>query len=385
MDAEENIQKWVTSHSHYKNVNQVWGGGQSYAFKVFDEIRNEWIFVKIYWYSKYFKESSLAEPRILSSIFKKENKIRKHIAMLYDIAKVKIGDDEYVVLKMEYCGEVNIGEAINREEMSLSQIIRNCKNICEGLHFLHINRIVHGDIKPENIMHDGSNCKIIDFGSTRRIDESMETIRISSIRTLNYTPPEGLLEEKEWCFCSDIYQVGVVLYEMLCGRLNICKLPMKSRVVSKCEKDFGKSKSHFDDYEKSKLIEANMFAHMKAGTFFDCLNDPPFYIPEQLLKIAKKACSFDRSKRFHSCSEMRNQLANCNCPDWLKLGDDEYSIENWKGRDYRLYMKTFARKQPEWWLESCRTGTNKFIRHHDVNTINLALSIIKKPANKRST
>ncbi|TVU26837.1 hypothetical protein EJB05_29402, partial [Eragrostis curvula] len=98
--------------------------------------------------------------------------------------------------------------------MTRYQII---KGICEGLHYLHQQRIVHLDLKPANIFLDNDMVpKIADFGHSLYFDEKQSRARIShTFGSLGYTSPEsydGLMT-----FKSDIYSIGVIILEMLTG------------------------------------------------------------------------------------------------------------------------------------------------------------------------
>ena len=96
------------------------------------------------------------------------------------------------------------------------------EQIASGLRAMHRQEMIHQDLKPENIMLDEHGVvKIIDFGSTKiaGIEEISSPIdRSNLLGTRNYTAPE-YLKEDPGSNRSDIYSLGVIVYEMLCGKL----------------------------------------------------------------------------------------------------------------------------------------------------------------------
>ncbi|KAF8751322.1 hypothetical protein HU200_012203 [Digitaria exilis] len=91
------------------------------------------------------------------------------------------------------------------------------KGICEGLHYLHENRILHLDLKPSNILVDGNMVpKIADFGLSRIFDEDQSKIITTKlIGSVGYLAPE--FYSKEITLKLDIYSLGVVIMEILTG------------------------------------------------------------------------------------------------------------------------------------------------------------------------
>ncbi|XBI23253.1 hypothetical protein VPH35_048534 [Triticum aestivum] len=96
---------------------------------------------------------------------------------------------------------------------------RIIKGICEGLHYLHMNRILHLDLKPANILLDGHMVpKIADFELSRCLDEKKThaTTTVNTFGTPGYMAPEIFLGRKI-TFASDIYSLGSVIMEILTG------------------------------------------------------------------------------------------------------------------------------------------------------------------------
>jgi serine/threonine protein kinase len=103
--------------------------------------------------------------------------------------------------------------------MSAGKTISIAKQVCEGLAEAHGLGIVHRDLKPQNVMVDeAGNAKIMDFGIARSLKVKGITGAGVMIGTPEYMSPEQV-EGKEVDQRSDIYSLGVILYEMVTGRV----------------------------------------------------------------------------------------------------------------------------------------------------------------------
>ncbi len=104
----------------------------------------------------------------------------------------------------------------------ITEVTRLCNKIIQGLRVFHRMEMLHRDLKPENIMlTEQNNIKIIDFGSVKiaGVEEiSTPVERIDLLGTKNYTAPEYLLGS-EGSNRSDIFSLGIIIYEMLTGEL----------------------------------------------------------------------------------------------------------------------------------------------------------------------
>lgn len=89
--------------------------------------------------------------------------------------------------------------------------------ICAALDVAHRSGVLHRDVKPANILLDGDQAKLSDFGIARLVGQSQVTAAQSIIGTLAYTPPE-VFHNEPFDGRGDIYQLGISLYEMLLGR-----------------------------------------------------------------------------------------------------------------------------------------------------------------------
>jgi len=126
-----------------------------------------------------------------------------------------------VYMVMEWCEGRLLRQILAEGRISQDRAIRIALNVVDALEYIHANGVVHRDLKPENIMVDAKdNIKLIDFGiagdsSARRLTYANFT---ATLGTADYISPEQV-KGKRGDGRSDIYAMGVILYEMLTGRL----------------------------------------------------------------------------------------------------------------------------------------------------------------------
>jgi serine/threonine protein kinase len=367
---ETKIKDTIGNKFGLQNIEVIEEGGQSYSYKAYDRILNRFVFIKVYWYSDKYQDTLLVEPRRLSTLFHSNPNSRKHIASIYDVSKFKVEEDEYLFIQMEYCGDRNIGQLIDNSPISLHDSITYAKELCEGLHFLHSVGILHRDIKPENLMLDNHVCKLVDFGSTTRLDEEECYIKGTSIKTKNYTAPEYFEAERRYGKFSDVYQIGVVLYEMINGRITIDYSRLSTTFKRSYERRIGKEMKDFSGWDFSEFDNYIIEYYSSRNQFLSKFSNPKPYIPEKLTRTIKGITTFDYEKRPQSCVILRNILSNLKIPDWIELTEEEeYHIINWTNKDFRLYLSP---RKGNWILESSKHGANRYRKNSSIDTFEKA-------------
>lgn len=191
-------------------------GGMAYVYKAYDSIDDRVVAIKI------LKDEFLANEEFTRR-FKNESKaiaILSHpnIVKVYDVS---FGERlQYIV--MEYIDGITLKEYIEQQkDIKWKEAVHFTVQILRALQHAHDKGIVHRDIKPQNIMllADGT-IKVTDFGIARfsRTDIRATSATDKAIGSVHYISPEQargeITDEK-----ADIYSVGVMLYEMLTGRL----------------------------------------------------------------------------------------------------------------------------------------------------------------------
>lgn len=244
-------------------------GGMAYVYKAYDNIDDRVVAVKI------LKEEFLANEEFTRR-FKNESKaiaILSHpnIVRVYDVS---FGERlQYIV--MEYIDGITLKEYIDQQkDIPWKEAVHFTVQILRALQHAHDKGIIHRDIKPQNIMllADGT-IKVTDFGIAQFSRNDIRNDSERAIGSVHYISPEqasgGITDEK-----ADIYSVGVMLYEMLTGRLPFDADNAVSVAIMQMQQT----------PEKPREINPA--------------------IPEGLEEITLKAMQKDPSKRYQSAAEM---------------------------------------------------------------------------------
>ena len=198
----------------YELEELIGGGGMADVYKARDCLLNRPVAVKIL--HEEFKQDKEFVDKFQREAQAAARLSHPNIVNIYDVG---VADgDHYIV--MEYVPGRTLKDRIRQEgHLSVSESLRVAREIAEALAHAHANNLVHCDIKPHNIlmMADG-HAKVADFGSARAVTESTMTYSGNVIGSVHYFSPEqakGTMITPK----SDVYSLGVVLYEMLTGKL----------------------------------------------------------------------------------------------------------------------------------------------------------------------
>ena len=161
-----------------------------------------------------------ADP-ILSDRFQREAGIGEKLNHPNVMRVFKDEKRSRIYMVMEWCQGRLLRQIMDEGRLSHERGLHIAKEVLRALDYIHANGVVHRDLKPENIMVDeNDNIKLIDFGiagdsSARRLTYANFT---ATLGTPNYISPEQV-KGKRGDGRSDIYSMGVILYEMLSGKL----------------------------------------------------------------------------------------------------------------------------------------------------------------------
>lgn len=182
-------------------------------------------------YVTYIEPAELTS-RIKEATLRQAKLNHPHILSVRDLVE---SDTLHVVLG--YAGGGSLKERMARAKeqsggvLKTEQSLRIFLQICYGLNHAHAHDVVHGDLKPENVLFDhAGNVLLSDFGaaSVTRGDEGKAPVYVGT-GTPSYMAPEQLHSAQEGP-AADIYAVGILLYEMLTGALPGRRSPMPSEV-----------------------------------------------------------------------------------------------------------------------------------------------------------
>ena len=207
-------------------------GGMAVVYKAYDNLENRIVAVKI------LKEEYTGNDEFLRRFINESKAIsvlsHPNVVKVYDVS---FGDlIQYIV--MEYIDGITLKEYIEKSgPLSWNEAVQFTLQILRGLQHAHDKGVVHRDIKPQNIMvlPDGI-IKVADFGIARFARSEQVTITDKAIGSVHYISPEQAKGEKT-DEKADIYSVGVMLYEMITGKLPFQAESAVSVAIMQLQKD----------------------------------------------------------------------------------------------------------------------------------------------------
>jgi serine/threonine protein kinase len=194
-------------------INSLLGtGGMSKVYLAQDIKSGKKVAIKV------LNESLSSDPEYIKR-FKREIEISKtlnHPNIVRIISYGKDRDSYYIVY--EYIEGQTLDKYIKSKKLSIKEIEDITLQILQGLSYAHSKGIIHRDIKPSNIMVSKGKVKILDFGIARATERSTITKTGMFMGSPHYISPEQA-DSKKLDHRTDIYSLGVVLYEMLTGKI----------------------------------------------------------------------------------------------------------------------------------------------------------------------
>lgn len=198
----------------YEVIEELGKGGMGSVYKVYDKEIKENIAIKLL-------DPVIAADERRIERFRNELKFarkitHRNVCRMHDLNK----EEDTYYITMEYISGEDLGSLINRiGQFTVGKAVIIAKQACEGLAEAHHLGIVHRDLKPQNIMIDREgNTHILDFGIARAFKTRKITDTGMMIGTPDYMSPEQA-EGGEVDGRTDLYSLGVILYEMLTGRV----------------------------------------------------------------------------------------------------------------------------------------------------------------------
>jgi tetratricopeptide (TPR) repeat protein/TolB-like protein len=257
----------------YKIVTELGRGGMGKVYRAIDQKIDEEIAIKL------IKPEIAADKQTIER-FGNELKMARKIAHRNVCKMYYLGEEKGAhYITMEYVPGEDLKSMIRMSgQLSTGMTIKVAKQVCEGLTEAHRLGVIHRDLKPNNIMIDKSGeARIMDFGIARLLKAKGITGAGIMIGTPEYMSPEQV-EGKEVDQRSDIYSLGVILYEMVTGQV-----PFEG------DTPFTIGMKHKGEIPQDPK---NLNAH----------------IPEDLNTLILKCLEKEKEKRYKSAAEVRSEL-----------------------------------------------------------------------------
>jgi serine/threonine protein kinase/tetratricopeptide (TPR) repeat protein len=210
----QELSRGTTIAGRYEIIERLGTGGMGTVYRVEDKKIHEDVALKL------IKPEIAADKKTIER-FSNELKVARKIAHRNVCKMYDIGESEGAhFITMEYVPGEDLKSFMRRaKQLSIPTVISIAKQICGGLDEAHKLGIVHRDLKPSNIMIDkDANVHIMDFGIARSVKAEGITGTGVMIGTPEYMSPEQV-ESKVVDQRSDLYSLGVILYEMVAGRV----------------------------------------------------------------------------------------------------------------------------------------------------------------------
>lgn len=263
----------------YEILGRVGGGGMAIVYKGLDILLHRHVAVKIlrqqYVHDEEFIQRFRREAQAAASLS------HPNVVSIYDVGQEE--DVHYIV--MEYIEGTTLNELIKEKApLQVEEAVHIAGQICDALDHAHHNQIIHRDIKPHNILIGrNGRIKVTDFGIARAVTSSTITQTGSVVGSVHYFSPEhakGTPTGEQ----SDLYSLGIVMYQMLTGRLPFLGESPISVALKHLQ----------EDVEEPRKVNP--------------------LIPQSVENIILRAMRKSTSERYRSAKDMLEDLETCLLP-----------------------------------------------------------------------
>jgi len=266
----------------YQLLEKIGGGGMAEVYRAYDQLAKRNVAIKI------LRQEFVHEADFVKRFQREAESIstlsHDNVVTIFDVGE----EDDLYYIVMEYIEGLTLKQLIQKEgRLSIERSLDIAKKIASALYHAHQNHIIHRDIKPQNILiGENGEVKVSDFGIARTMSSATITHTGSVLGSVHYLSPEqakgGYTDEK-----TDIYSLGIVLYEMVTGSLPF-----------------------FGDSPITVALK-----HLQEGFIFPRDINPN--IPQSVENIILKALEKDPTKRYPSSKQMLNDLETALNPERL--------------------------------------------------------------------
>ncbi|MNO15895.1 Serine/threonine-protein kinase PrkC [compost metagenome] len=264
----------------YQVIERIGGGGMALVYRAHDILLNRNVAIKVlrnqFVHDEEFIRRFRREAQSAASLS------HPNVVSIYDVGQ----EDEIHYIVMEYVEGKNLNEIIKeRAPLQVDEAVRIASQICDALDHAHQNQIIHRDIKPHNILIGrNGRVKVTDFGIARAVTSTTITQTGSVVGSVHYFSPEhakGVTTGEK----SDLYSLGIVLYQMLTGVLPFLGESPISVALKHLQEEF----------EEPRLLNP--------------------LIPQSVENVILRSMRKNPEERYQSAKEMLQDLETCLLPE----------------------------------------------------------------------
>jgi eukaryotic-like serine/threonine-protein kinase len=201
-------------NGRFRLEEQIGSGGMSTVYRAFDETLERSVAIKL-------MHRALSDDPLQLERFRREARAVARLSHPHVVTVIDAGeDDSHPYIVFEYVEGETLKARVKRTDgLPVVEAVAYAIEIARALAAAHAQRLVHRDVKPQNVLLDvEGRAKVTDFGIARALDDGSLTATGRVLGTTDYVAPEQALGE-EVNEQSDIYSLGVCLYEMLTGEV----------------------------------------------------------------------------------------------------------------------------------------------------------------------
>ncbi|MGF7149726.1 serine/threonine protein kinase [Sphingomonas zeicaulis] len=279
---------------YFESINVK--GGNGFVLIGTNRILGRKVVVKFY----YWGDGAHAEPKMLSDL------AHNHVLKVDDAAPIDAEDAYFIT---PFCENGDLDDVMSAGKINVKQAVDIMLDVASGVSFIHGKGYIHRDLKPSNLFSDNDGRFVVgDFGSVVSVgaDGYAQT---GSRHSLLYRTPEETDSGRAYQR-GDIYQLGIVFYQLLGGNLPYEETDWLS----------AKEKIRYFDLESPDnqlYATAIIEEKIKKGKLLDLKSLPP-WCPAGLISIIRKCCKVNRNDRFETVAALIAKLNNLrkSLPDW---------------------------------------------------------------------
>ena len=354
--TREEIRHLIAATGKYELQAENTEGANAYAFRASHLPLKQPVFLKVL--DAVPGEDLFAEPRLLVEATKMAGR-DSNVVRVYDAERL---GDQYILVAMEYVEGGSVLRRLRHGPLPLMDAANAAVGILHGLAQLHQALLVHRDIKPANVLlstrYGRIWPKVADFGSVARIAHAEASVTASKHSAL-YVPPEGWATPGRYDVRSDLYQAGLVLFEMIHGPLPEHDDAYLDRRARRELKALSEEAGRIDVFDRNRVVERAL-ARRVLGKGVASLGKEQPYVPTKLKRIINKAVSCDPEHRYQKPSDMIGDLEALQLPNWhWSQEGGRYIAHGWTGWDWAVEQDT---RVPRQWVISRRRRTAQGFR-----------------------